>query len=326
MTERDPERLRQAVAEAAEMVRDLPEALQVAAFNKVFDAMIGAAPPAPVTAISPAVQVKGPGSRVTRASTPISADAVSDVVERLVSEMNRTDHPGIRSGRQALDLALMVLQAAEQHGVEWLTPGQICRVLRDKFRVTIADSSIRMALGRAGREVDRRPAGPGYEYRIMEDGENYLENLSNASEDDGGAAPQRGATPKRGRPSARKGAHPRRNEPTTNAEGNSDVPESDENGDSVPSPSREGNGGRRGRGRAGANGRVGPKRALEDLLEAGYFDEPRSMGAMIEHLQHRRALTFTSSDMGPTLIRLVREGKLQRLRNAENQYEYSRPE
>jgi hypothetical protein len=194
MGEPNPEQVRRAVTEAAEMVKGLPETLQVAAFNKVFDAMIGT---------SVATLPSGTNARSRR-----GRDGQTETAPR-------------RSKRARLDGD----EAAE---------------------------------GKSEHKSDRA--------------------VETGTEEPAGAAKSDGA---------------RR----------------------LPA-----------RARSRGNARVGPKAALEQLLELGYFDQPRTIRDIVSHLQQRRALTFASTDISPTLVRLLREQKLDRLRNADNQYEYRRPE
>jgi hypothetical protein len=329
MSEQDPEQLRRAVTEAADMVKELPEHLQMAAFNKVFDAMVGTARaplPAPTTAELPSER----GSYAqARMPTPAAPKDDTDRVASLLSALDRTIHPEIRSGRPVIDLALLVLRAAGDCGQEWPTAREIARVLREKFRLRVPDSSIRTALGGAGRFVDRRPFGTGFEYRLMDDGARYLESLGDINDSNSqpkarfprgrrhrvvsmGLRSTRGHAVAADMGEGASGETSRdANEP--NAEEQTDVMQSN---DTSRPPTRA---------RSRRNGRIGPKAALEQLLNSGYFDQPRSLGEIIAYIQERRALTFSRTDMSPALIRLLREEKLERDRNADNQYQYKRP-
>jgi hypothetical protein len=172
--------VRKSIQDAAAMVKDLPESLQAAAFSKAFDALmnVGNVQRTEVfRALPPARAGKRHGR--SRVATGIEDGEGAMGASTLNREVNRTEHPEIRDGRKALDLALLILQAGRKHGVEWLTPSDISGVLAEKFMIRSDPPAIRMALG-TSKFVDRRPArrGKGYEYRLMAPGESYLNRLS----------------------------------------------------------------------------------------------------------------------------------------------------
>jgi hypothetical protein len=75
--------------------------------------------------------------------------------------------------------------------------------------------------------------------------------------------------------------------------------------------------------RSSATGRrTGPKVVLEALIGEGYFSDPRGMAEIKQHIRDQKAIGFDASDLSPTLIRLLREGKLKRSK-AEKQYVYT---
>ena len=69
--------------------------------------------------------------------------------------------------------------------------------------------------------------------------------------------------------------------------------------------------------------RPGPTAMINDLLDEGFFDIPRTIGEIIEYCKESLAFTFKSTDLSPTLNRALRSGKLQRKKNKEGQFEYS---
>jgi hypothetical protein len=74
----------------------------------------------------------------------------------------------------------------------------------------------------------------------------------------------------------------------------------------------------------GSGGRPGPRSALNQLVSEGYFDSVRRMGDIQSHLSHSKALTYKTSDLSPTLIRMLRDDVLTRTRASDGQYEYKR--
>ena len=61
---------------------------------------------------------------------------------------------------------------------------------------------------------------------------------------------------------------------------------------------------------------------LEELIDEGFFNEPRTMAETQERLRHKKGIRYTLQDLSPTFVRLLREGRLDRDRNASGQYEY----
>jgi hypothetical protein len=61
---------------------------------------------------------------------------------------------------------------------------------------------------------------------------------------------------------------------------------------------------------------------LEALISEGYFSEPRGMADIKQHVRDQKAISFDTGDLSPTLIRLLREGKLKRSK-VEKQYVYT---
>jgi hypothetical protein len=68
-------------------------------------------------------------------------------------------------------------------------------------------------------------------------------------------------------------------------------------------------------------GSTGPKTTLEQFIGEGFFNEKRTIGAVVEHCKIK-ARNFKSNELSGPLGRLVRENQLSRTTSAENQYEY----
>ena len=64
---------------------------------------------------------------------------------------------------------------------------------------------------------------------------------------------------------------------------------------------------------------------LNDLIEAGFFSKPKTIGEIVAHSEEKLARKFKSSAFSPPLARATRAGALSRSKNADGQYEYSKP-
>ena len=68
----------------------------------------------------------------------------------------------------------------------------------------------------------------------------------------------------------------------------------------------------------------GPYGTLLTLIDAGFFDQHRTIGEIIEYSRVNLARTFKASDFSGKLVRLVRAKALSRQKNGEGQYEYKK--
>lgn len=69
---------------------------------------------------------------------------------------------------------------------------------------------------------------------------------------------------------------------------------------------------------------LSPTNILEQLIEEGFFDEHRTLSAIIEHCRHHKAKTFKASVLSGPLGRFTRNNKLTRRKNNDKQYEYQK--
>jgi hypothetical protein len=69
-------------------------------------------------------------------------------------------------------------------------------------------------------------------------------------------------------------------------------------------------------------GRKGPGAILGELIEDGYFQSRRTINSIIERSSSHKARIFKANDISGTLARFVRNGRLQREKNSDGQYEY----
>jgi hypothetical protein len=68
----------------------------------------------------------------------------------------------------------------------------------------------------------------------------------------------------------------------------------------------------------------GPLANLTELADSGYFDKPRTMNEIISYCDEKLVLKYKSSDLSPTLGRMVKNNTLDRSKNGEGQYEYTK--
>jgi len=78
------------------------------------------------------------------------------------------------------------------------------------------------------------------------------------------------------------------------------------------------------RPRAVTSGKRGPKAALEQLTNEGFFDTDRSPSEAREHLRER-GWFYEAKGLATGFLRLVRDGGLARRRTPDGQFVYRRP-
>lgn len=184
----------------------------------------------------------------------------------------------------------MVLQIARtDFGVDGLTPHQILKILSEKFRINTTKNAVAVALGRSLSLVSRQSDGKTFKYKIMNPGEVHLANLN---KDGSQSSTKTASKTKKAKPAAKKTSATKKKAKPSN------------------SNRKVGN-------------RPGPKQSLEQLIADRFFDTPKEISDIISHLKNGKALTYKATDLSPTLIRLLREGKLERTTNQQGRYEYS---
>ena len=60
------------------------------------------------------------------------------------------------------------------------------------------------------------------------------------------------------------------------------------------------------------------------LLEEGFFDKPQTIGNITKHASERLGHHLKANECSPTLLRLLRGGRLTRSKNVDGQYEYTK--
>ena len=69
-------------------------------------------------------------------------------------------------------------------------------------------------------------------------------------------------------------------------------------------------------------GRKGAVTILDELISEGYFMSRRAISDVIEYAKTQKVRTFKASDLSGPLGRFVKNGKLQREKNNDGQYQY----
>jgi hypothetical protein len=60
------------------------------------------------------------------------------------------------------------------------------------------------------------------------------------------------------------------------------------------------------------------------LLDEGFFNKAQTISTITKHASERLGHHLKANECSPTLLRLLRSGKLTRARNSDGQYEYSK--
>lgn len=290
-------------AEAAKIASVVPESMQEAAFHRALDALQAQSGEASSADSNSARKSKSgnrskTASRKTTGSTSSTHEAQPDVIQAFLT-LSRDQATDVDSFDNTLGKSMAVLRVAHRElDVDGMTAPQIFAVLSEKFRWKIDRRSIASALDGAGRMVDRKRVGQTVVFRLMSEGKNWL---------DGGGQQESRA---KSRPTPKPGA--KKKKPATPSSKGSSAPVSGEPAEKAKRPARK-----------TSSAKSGPKAALEALILEGYFVTPRTLGAVRTSLEHDRALRFKTTDLSPTLVRLLRDGKLTRAKNTDGQYEYT---
>ena len=286
----DDKKLQETFRRAAEIASVVPESMHQAAFNRALDALTGAPQP------SHQPPSDG-GTRRTPAREAAKPAKVEDRVTALLA-MERSRAPEVDSAEAALGKALALLLVARRElGIDGLTSPEIATVLTDKFRWRVTRQAVNQALDTAGNLVDRTKDGRASRWRIMQAGESWL------------------ATPAEGRQTnskARSTAVTRRRKKTKRSSG----AEGTAGDQRKETPTKVGT------SSSGRRASLGPKGAVEKLIDAGWFATPRSLSDIRVELEHQQALRYKPTDLSPTMVRLLREGRLKRTKTEAGQYEY----
>ena len=295
MSKRTVPDLKELFKQASEIAQQVPESMQEAAFNRAIDLLTGGTTPEPVIERT----TSKTGSRKPKPKqTDVAED--SSTSNDLLTAIDSTQHPGVTSANKVLDRSLMILQIAlTEHKVDGLTPSGIAKVLTDKFRIGTTKAAVSMALGKATTLVNRVPSGPGYLYRIMKPGEEYLAHLGE-TEKAPSSPPKKNGSKKK----------PPEKVHSSKKKTSDNINKTD----------------KRNKCSTQKAGAVGPKTAVTNLINTGFFSKGRTGPEVQAFLKNKRGFNFGTDQLRLAMLRLVRDEKLDRDENAEGQYEYKKPE
>jgi hypothetical protein len=285
MTKND---LEKAFLEAAEIAKKLPKNLQEAGFNRALEQLLGKRSSS-----------DGEGWR-TEAPNRLGAQGQNTNkgernAAKLIDAIDRTSYPDIGATKRVADRALKVLQLAHQdYGVDGLTAAEIATILSRKFRLPVKTNSVNKALERETDTVDiRSDPGSSRVFHIMAPGDVYLHNLRSGKE---GTLTQTFSAKEAKKASARKS-------PTTRESTETKKPTN-------------------GVTRKKTSSRPGPKAAVIQLIELGFFRAARTVSDIQQEMKHKRGHHYSLQELAPALVRSIRDGSLTRERNDTGHYEY----
>ncbi len=164
------------VRKAKEAVEGLEEPLKTEAFKKILDKLLEEES-ATRKRLSKRKRVSST-TKPNKSNKKIKEEAESRK-RNLASKINRTEHTEIHNLKNALTKSLYVLKMMKEQEEDGLTPPEISFILKEVFREKVSQGAVGMALKDAHKYVDRERITIGYAtayvYRIMKNGEDYLE-------------------------------------------------------------------------------------------------------------------------------------------------------
>jgi hypothetical protein len=84
--------LKELFKQAAEIAKEVPEVMQVAAFNRAIDLLTGA-----TTTPAPSVVEKRTEHHARTSSRPSTVERTAGNLEQLMEKIDSTEHPGVRA-------------------------------------------------------------------------------------------------------------------------------------------------------------------------------------------------------------------------------------
>ncbi|MEO8505379.1 MAG: hypothetical protein ABI609_15895 [Acidobacteriota bacterium] len=280
------EELKKLFQEAAEIAKAVPKELREAAFNRALDALS-----------LPAAKM-APPTRPRALGNPREGSSEGDHAAILLRDLDRTRHPEVASAPRVLERALFILRAArDDHSIDGLSAPQIAKVLNEKFRLRTTRQAVTQALDAAGDKVDRNSSRRIAVYRIMHQGDQYLA----AGAFDSGTSRAGGSSAGIGVKRRTKLEAAAKKEATTTT------------------PVR----GHKKKG--GISRRPGPGAMLRDLVAAGFFAKPKTIGEIQAHAQQNKAHNYGLNELSTPLRRAIHDDLLVRAKNSDGQYEYATP-
>lgn len=170
------EKLSEKVRKAEEAVKSLSEPLKTEAFKKILDKLLEE----DIERRVPKRRGVSSPIKINKSNKRVKEEADSRK-RNLASKINRTEHVEIHNLVTALTKSLYILKIMKEKGEDGLTPPEISFILKGVFREKVSPAAVSMALKEAHKYVDREPITIGhataYIYKIMKNGEDYLENI-----------------------------------------------------------------------------------------------------------------------------------------------------
>lgn len=238
----------------------------------------------------------GKGARTRQRRTGAEGESALDTL--LAARTDAEKWHAIWERGKALDKWLAVLGVAEAEVAPQtaLSAPEIAQLLVDRFRLGgVHAPNVNRDLKTATKYVGRRKRGTGFEYWLTRAGLTYIsgraQELSSSPATDTGGRRERTARRSAKRPT-RKAARPA----------------------AAPRASPKSK---------PARGRLGPKAMLEELISSGFFKSGKTISDIQAHLEQRRGHRYKATELSPTLVRLLRDNKLDREQNADGTYEYT---
>lgn len=290
--------LKELFKQAAEIAEQVPESMQEAAFNRAIDLLTGET--------RSGSDKQSVGAQAKKLINKTQEKKYSSNDNDLLSAIDSTQHPEVVSASKVLDRALMVLNIAlTNHNVDGLTPSAIAIILTEKFRVKDTQKAVSMALGRATTLVNRIPDGQGFLYKIMNPGKKYLEHL------DTGDGSLKAPMPSRKKRSKR-----------ASIRENNGIAAQDGGTKKVDRKTKKKNGADQ---QVKKKNSIGPKAAILNLIETGFFDKGKTGPEVQAYLKVKRGFNIGVAQLRLAMLRLLHDDTLIRDENAEGHYEYTKP-
>lgn len=266
----DDKLIKEFLHRAEEITKGMDPDLRPAAFKAAFDLLVGqAAPPAQ------------PHSVARAHPTPKAAESVA--TNGLMDVIDRTKHPEVIQERRVLEKSLHLLRAGRSYGHEYLSAGEIAKILVKKFHIRTTPQAVKQALDKDVTLTDTEQRGGVTYYAIMQSGEDHL------------AKPESEREKKQFKRSNGRRARKKTKEKLSTE----------------------------GKPRSKRSNGSGPKGIMMQLIQEGFFASPKTIGELRDHIKHKKGHTYETAELSTPLVRLVRDGVLDRTTNPENQYVYA---
>jgi hypothetical protein len=272
---------------AAEISKSVPSNLQEVAFNRALDALLNES--CSKNKNQSDLNNNIDNKKKIKHKKSFSERTPKDI-EYLLENLDRTKYQEIFDAPNILTSSLFLLKVIkDDYNIDGLGPTDIAKLLTEKFRIRTTRQAVTQALDAAGNKVDKVIKRNRPYYRIMHNGEKYLENKEFETDAKVETKKNNKSKPKN------KTKRGYKSTTTTSIKTNS-----------------------------GSKNKVGPKKIITDLISEGFFDKAKKIKDIQEHIAQKMGYNFNVTTLSPTLTRLLREGKLTREKSSDGQYEYTK--